>query len=603
VSLLCISSSEATGLSSGEARDASALEWELGDIRQPEGLIAVDQRLAALCREQGALRAVLAHLSFSLVRRKAWSELGYARLADYAVERLGLSARWVHGLSHVGRAFWTFPQLEKALASGTLGWTKVRLLASLPWGEDADKWIALARRLTAEQLARRVRKFDRGSIEAGALDKEPRSKLFEVRCTEDVRLKWWGAKHYASRVAGRIVSRAEAAEMIVAEALSAIPVDEPADEEPGDTGCDAPDGEPELVGLEKVAPAAPFNGYGALQELLDGLREADVFELDTRLRRALALEQRLDARMGPLLFRVWSRWLHRTLGYRTREAYARERLGMDPTRARALVRLERAAMQSEPFAQAYRSGELSWVKAGLLVPLVGVDPLGRFIEEWIAWAKQVTVRRLREDADWALTLEDTDQPEFRRTGGLPEDREIRAKHRDRQKDTLAPTAREIQAQTRAAETCTVTYIGPAEVVQLLRALICTVRRRMEVVDGRSPTAGQALGAILDHAFATWGVGRKVPADHKVFARDGWLCRVPGCSSMQNLQNHHIIFSSRGGSDDDYNRVTLCAFHHLRGIHAERIRCTGRAPDGLTWDIGVRPGAAPLARYRSGDIQL
>src|SRR5687768_4968400 len=163
---------------------------------------------------------------------------------------------------------------------------------------------------------------------------------------------------------------------------------------------------------------------------LVGLDDVDAFELDDRFRRAAAMEQQLEARVGPLLARMWTRWLHRALGYRTREAYARERLGMDPSRARALVRLERAAMQSEPFARAYRAGALSGLKAGLLVPLVSVDPLGRFREEWIAWAKQVTVRRLREDVDWALTLEDTDPAEFRRTGGLPEDREIGAKHRD-----------------------------------------------------------------------------------------------------------------------------------------------------------------------------
>ena len=50
--------------------------------------------------------------------------------------------------------------------------------------------------------------------------------------------------------------------------------------------------------------------------------------------------------------------------------------------------------------------------------------------------------------------------------------------------------------------------------------------------------------------------------------------------MQNLHDHHIRFRSGGGSNDPANRVTLCAFHHLRGVHADRVRCVGRAPDGL-----------------------
>jgi hypothetical protein len=149
----------------------------------------------------------------------------------------------------------------------------------------------------------------------------------------------------------------------------------------------------------------------------------------------------------------------------------------------------------------------------------------------------------------------------------------------------------------------VRIVGPADIVQLFRAVLCTVRRRMESHSGKLPTEGAALGVMLDYVFSCWGVGEKVPAEHAVFARDGWQCRVPGCTSMQNLHGHHVIFSSRGGSDDLSNRVSLCAFHHLRGVHAERIRCTGTAPDGLTWEIGLRPGQAPLVAYTSGDRQV
>ena len=122
--------------------------------------------------------------------------------------------------------------------------------------------------------------------------------------------------------------------------------------------------------------------------------------------------------------------------------------------------------------------------------------------------------------------------------------------------------------------------------------------------GRLPTAGEALGAMLDHALSSWGaLDRKVPARHRVFDRDGWRCAAPGCTSMQNLHDHHIRFRSAGGSDAPENRVTLCAFHHLRGVHAARLRCVGQAPDGLTWQMGIRPGAAPLVAYRSGDLQV
>jgi hypothetical protein len=107
--------------------------------------------------------------------------------------------------------------------------------------------------------------------------------------------------------------------------------------------------------------------------------------------------------------------------------------------------------------------------------------------------------------------------------------------------------------------------------------------------------------MLDHVLACWSVDAKAARRHRVFERDGWRCAVPGCTSMQNLHDHHIRFRSAGGSNEPANRVTLCAFHHLRGVHAGRLRCVGRAPDRITWELGLRPGRAPLVAYRAGDV--
>ena len=62
--------------------------------------------------------------------------------------------------------------------------------------------------------------------------------------------------------------------------------------------------------------------------------------------------------------------------------------------------------------------------------------------------------------------------------------------------------------------------------------------------------------------------------------------MPGCSSYRNLHAHHISFRSAGGSDDPANLTTLCAWHHLRGVHAGVVRCTGVAPDGLWFTLGA-----------------
>jgi hypothetical protein len=81
--------------------------------------------------------------------------------------------------------------------------------------------------------------------------------------------------------------------------------------------------------------------------------------------------------------------------------------------------------------------------------------------------------------------------------------------------------------------------------------------------------------------------------NRVFARDRHRCLVQGCSRAA-VHGHHIEFASQGGSDDDWNKISLCAAHHLFGIHEGRMRVTGRAPDALVWEFGLRRSWAHTA---------
>jgi len=163
---------ETTLYADGEAAERGRPGEDGRALFQAEGLGELDRSLGALCRERGPLRAVLAHIASRLVFVRAWERIGYARLSDYAVECLGISARSVRSLAEVGTKLGELPQVEDALVSGRLGWTKVRLLARLPRGEDEVAWIAYARRVTAEELSKAVRAVDRGSVEAGGAEGE-----------------------------------------------------------------------------------------------------------------------------------------------------------------------------------------------------------------------------------------------------------------------------------------------------------------------------------------------------------------------------------------------------------------------------------------------
>jgi hypothetical protein len=321
-----------------------------------------------------------------------------------------------------------------------------------------------------------------------------------------------------------------------------------------------------------------------LEVAIEGEEEgqAEARELDARLRRALRREQRQLARLGPLLLHVASERGFRDLGYRGFDAYVRERLGMAPSKARALLRLERIAQLVPAFGEAWRAGRLSWTQSEALAPLLRLDAARRWQGEWVARARRVSVRRLRDDVDWAIATENLDP------AALP----------------VLP----VGLQTGAPPTASgardrLFFTAPRDVARLFRAVLATLQRHLERVFRRPWSQHEAFEAMLDHALEAWGSHGPLPEKYRVSARDGWRCTVPGCTGYRNLQNHHIVFRSVGGSDDLANRTTLCVWHHLRLIHARLARCTGRAPGRLRFALGLRPGRPPLVSYASGDFVL
>jgi hypothetical protein len=575
----------------------------------------VEIRLVELARAGAPLRRSIAALAGRMVAIRAWERLGFARLRDYAVERVGISGRQLQDLAHVdaalrGRAL---PGVEAAFVAGRLTWTKVRLLCRVATAEDEGRWLAAAETLTARALAREVRAVDARALEAGGAetdeegaDEVPRETVF-LRCTPPVRAKWHKARFLASRQAGQAIPAWAVAEAVAAEVLSALPLDaagarelgagERADADRAESplgpvgsmrcsrpetanGCAGHGSEPRPVPPVGVAPGAAF-----LRSLVDGLETADAFELDARLRRAVALEQRLDAQIGPLLLSVARARLYRACGCPSLGSFARERLGISPRKAEALLRLERAGQVCPALREAYRSGRLSWVRAQLLVPIAALDHSEPWRRAWVAHAERVTVRRLDDDVARALA-----------TGRLDPEEAGDGAEESRTEDPQTgapPTGRE--------RTERFFFNAPRDVARLFRATLATVQRRLEQRHGRPSSESEALEAMLEHAFESWAVWRtRVPAAYRVFERDGWRCSVPGCSSCRNLHDHHVEFRSAGGSDDLGNRTTLCAWHHLRGVHAGTVRCTGTAPGRLRFELGLRRGRAPLVAYVSGD---
>jgi hypothetical protein len=569
----------------------------------------LEDRLARLAAAVGPLRRTLAALAEQLIETRAHQRLCYARLGDYARERLGLSARQLQELARVHRALAGLPALERALVGNELPWCKVRLIARVATKENEDAWIARAREISTRRLEQEVRRSAAESDPHHA-DEPVAEKRIEVRCTPAVREKWGLAREMAERVAGQQLRAGEALELVAAEVFSTVSI-HPTFADASDGACARPRSSEEESRRAPKAPEAP-RGTAApgararprdlpasIASLTAGLPEADAFELDRRLRLAVRFEQTLDAAIAPLLRVVTSPEYEWRGDYCPLSTYAPEQLGMSASKARALLRLERTAEVCPELRQAYRSGRLSWVKAHSLLPLLLLDIEGEWRPVWVAWAERVTVRRLERDVEGALLLRAGHSRAWSRCKFHPE----------RAQDPIPPDERQMCAHEVDVEaTERLAWRVPCEVAALFTGVQETVRSRLRDElhnnNSRLPGDGEVFEAMLECALLTWTLrDPRARRPDPVIEREGYRCAVPGCTSRRNLHDHHLRFRSAGGSDEPDNRVALCAFHHQRCLHVGFLRIEGRAPERLVFELGRRRGAPPLVRYRSGDIEV
>ncbi len=612
----------------------------------------LETTLRALAASAGPLRRTLAAVAARIVETRAHERLGFARIGDYARERAGISGRQLHDLARVDRALRSLPVIDRALSRNEICWSKVRLVTRVATSDDESAWLARARGSTARALDGAVRRAladgdgpPRPADPAHeSADDSPKQRL-ALRCTAADLRRWHRMRELAAKVAGHRIPECEAFEMVVAEAFAAIgpsvesdgrdPLESPSapaignptgDLTGANTGADptgaatgAATGDDSMTAampshdttvdaeagttLDTDTPAvatAMTEAPPFVLAITEGLEQADAFDLDARLARAIRREQRLDAAMAPLLRALGSAHYEWSIAWTPVAAFAREALGLAPSKARALIRLERVGDVCPELREAFRSGRLSWVKAQLLAPLFALEIDGEWRPRWVEWAKRVTVRRLEEDVATACLLRAASPDGWERARSDPASARDVMRDASREDGGRSMCAHDPDAAA-ALATERLEWRLPVEVAALVRAVMSALRSRWIAKTRRIPTDAEVFGAMLAIAEETW-LGRE-PGARKpdpVFERDHYRCAVPACSSRRNLHDHHIQFRSAGGGDELENRITLCAFHHLRGVHSGIVRVRGLAPDHLRFELGVRDGVA-WAVYLSGDV--
>ncbi|MGV8119635.1 MAG: HNH endonuclease [Candidatus Xenobiia bacterium LiM19] len=137
----------------------------------------------------------------------------------------------------------------------------------------------------------------------------------------------------------------------------------------------------------------------------------------------------------------------------------------------------------------------------------------------------------------------------------------------------------------------------------------TMLRRVNDVEDiyRSPldyadSAESFLAALLQGWLLTEKAHLRFSRDYAILKRDRFRCQVPGCNCRRNLHVHHIIWRSKGGTDDPANLIVLCTKCHLRLLHnLLTLKIEGTAPHNLTFTFGPRSHGDewPFLKYVRG----
>ncbi len=582
-----------------------------GSLLRDEAGFLLDGLLVRVARGHGALDLAIGSGLAALTVGDRLLRLGFSRLGDYSRERLGLPGSTAEKLARLARLLGDRPLLQAAVRSGAVSLRKAETIAPLARGADEAGWVERARVETVRALAAEVRAalgdvgeeeeqwervvFSGSSGEEAQLAKAPAADGAEggaamaVAVARTPRQSFDEALTVAGTLLGATSPRWQRVEAICQEYLGDHPVE---DAEAGSGGApgsaaggpfgsaseqlfdharsggqldrlkgwleqeyqrwafltqfDPAPQEVPVPGSEGVC-AGGGGGGGGVDSPAPSVPAVDLVRLDADLRRLRDLRARWDELLGHLAMLLRMHGLWRDMQFLSFGHYCEERLGMSGRAVEQRVALEQRFYWLPDLRDAMRCGRVSYEKARIIANCATEATLAA----WLDRAARLTCIALSREA-----------------------------------------AAQTDAQLCAAGAYDLRL--PVRVAILLHEALRAARQSA----GRWIRAEEALGIVCDHYLRTWKEAAKQrnTIQRRVLDRDQGCCQVPGCSRAAQ-QVHHVRFRSQLGATEAQNLVSLCAAHHLHGIHAGYLRVTGRAPDQLRWRF--RPGGGPWFGRQEG----
>ena len=349
---------------------------------------------------------------------------------------------------------------------------------------------------------------------------------------------------------------------------------------------------------------------------------------DAVLLGLLDIEDRLDRLLGRVLAEMAALGAWTRLGFDGLGHYAEQRLGMCRSTACERAAAARQTTKLPALFRAYQDATIGLDAALRIARLLkrrAVDDAT--LAAWIERARVATAKRLRDETralgrDGVVGRRCADDAAPR---PLDDDRWHRSLRRDPGRARGWVRTFGFGALASLEPDSFLSLRLPAELAREFLETIGSACRRLEararaeapddtdppslklarlmIERGRPVPGWVGLLAMLESFAEAWDPEKGAMPERpnqEVYIRAGWRCMAPGCTSRRNLEDHHIRYRSRQGSDDLSNRTCACRFHHQQGEHGMLARLRGTAPLGITWRLGRRGLSNVL--YRN-DIRL
>ena len=525
------------------ARAAAILDWPLPRERDEavchELARAIDALLVRVARGRGALDIAVGEALEVLGTGARVLDLGHSCVGDYARERLGIAASTAQKMVRFARKLRERPILRAAVRSGEVALRAAEAVLPVAVGESEAFWVERARRQTVRALKAAVQGGSRVTGDGDGSEEDEKWIRTRAELAPEQRARVDKALAVAREALCATAPRHELVVGMCEEYLAGHPPPEGAD-------LPLPASRADNAALEEW-----LENESAQWAFLDRPEpveapqahpdaEYDLQLLDAELRRLAGLRERWDEVFGHLAMLIRAVDGPRRLGFASFEHYCTERLGMGVRAVAERAALERKLFELPLLREATRERAISYEKARVIARYADEAS----IAAWIERAGHTTCIALRRQLEHA------------------EDRRMCARGEF-----------EVWAPRRAAA---------------VMALAFSAARKAA---GRWISAGECLTRIADHFIDVWEpmLERRRTLQRQALERDRGLCTVPWCSKAAD-HAHHIDYRSRGGKDELSNLTSLCATHHLQGVHKGRIRVTGTAPGNLVWEV-IRDGRA------------